>query len=61
MSDDGLSDSFKHFLDYASIGAAVGAFFQLLPNVAALLSVVWLALRIWETDTVKGWTGRDAR
>lgn len=53
MTTERFSDTFKHILDYTSIGAAVGAFFKLLPDVAALLSVIWLALRIWEMDTVQ--------
>ena len=37
---------------------AVATFFGWLPNIAALLSVIWLLIRIWEMDTVKEWTGR---
>lgn len=50
-----------HWLDAGSIGVAVATFFGWLPNIAALLSVVWLFLRIWEMDTVKGWTGRKEK
>lgn len=47
-----------HWLDAGSVGVAVATLFGWLPNIAALLSVIWLILRIWETDTVKGVTGR---
>jgi len=47
-----------HWLDAGSVGVAVATFFGWLPNIAALLSVVWLVLRIWEMDTVREWTGR---
>lgn len=48
----------KHGLDAASVGVAVGTFLDVLPAVAALLTIIWTGLRIWEMDTVKGWTGR---
>jgi hypothetical protein len=47
-----------HWLDAGAVGMALGTFFGWLPNIAALLSVIWLLLRIWEMDTVKRWTGR---
>lgn len=55
----GLSEPIKHVIDALSIGAAVATFFSWLPDIAALLSVIWLILRIWESETVKGWTGRE--
>lgn len=53
-----VPDDVKHILDWTSVGAAVGAFFQLLPDVASVLTVVWLGLRIWESETVKDWRGK---
>jgi hypothetical protein len=29
-----------------------------LPAIAALFTIIWLAIRIWESDTVRGWTKR---
>jgi hypothetical protein len=29
-----------------------------LPAVAALFTIVWTAIRIWETETVQGWLGK---
>ena len=49
----------KIVIDAAAVGAGLGSWFALLPDVAALFSVIWLALRIWETETVKRITGRD--
>jgi hypothetical protein len=43
----------KHILDVVSITATVGALLNMLPAVATLLSIVWIAIRIWETDTVQ--------
>lgn len=50
-----------HWLDAGAVGMAVGTFFGYLPNIAALLSVIWLLLRIWEMETVKHWTGRSEK
>jgi len=52
------SESFKQALDAASVVTAIGAFMDILPAVAAIFTIIWTGLRIWETDTVKGWTGR---
>jgi hypothetical protein len=38
-----------HWLDAGSVGVAVATFFGWMPNIAALLSVVWLLLRIYQT------------
>jgi len=37
---------------------AFGAVMDVLPALASLFTIVWMALRIWETETVKRWTGR---
>ena len=37
----------------------IGSWFAIIPDVAAILSIIWLTLRIWETETVKKLTGRD--
>ena len=44
-----IPDSLKHGGDGGAVVVAVGTFMSYLPNVAALLSVVWLSLRIYET------------
>ena len=53
-----MSDEVKTGIDMAAVAGGVGSWLALLPDVAALLSVVWLALRIYESDTVKRWRGR---
>ena len=34
-------------LNWGAVGAAVGAFLDFLPGVAALFSIIWLGLQIW--------------
>jgi hypothetical protein len=38
----------RQIIDYASIVAVVGVLADVLPHVAALLTVIWLGLRIYE-------------
>jgi Na+/proline symporter len=54
-----MNDEIKTGLDLAAVAGGVGSWLALLPDIAALLSIAWLALRIWETETVKRLTGRD--
>jgi peptidoglycan biosynthesis protein MviN/MurJ (putative lipid II flippase) len=58
MALDHLSEPVKHAFDGLSIGVTLGALAQWLPSIASLLTVIWLAIRIWESDTVRGLTGR---
>ncbi len=48
-----MSENVKHAVDVASWATIVGAFFDALPHVAALLSVIWGILRLWEMFTGK--------
>lgn len=47
-----------HTLDVAAAGTAVATVMGYLPAVAALFTIVWTGIRIWETDTVQQWAGR---
>ncbi|EPR09862.1 hypothetical protein M527_06970 [Sphingobium indicum IP26] len=48
----------KHAADGLSIGVLVGTFANLLPSIAAGMTIIWTAIRIWETETCKRLTGR---
>ena len=48
----------KDFVDWTAVTIAVGTLFEFLPAISALLSVIWLSLRIYETDTVQRLLGR---
>lgn len=43
----------KQLGDAISIITVVGTLAELLPAVAAILTIIWTAIRIWETDTVQ--------
>lgn len=46
-------DTLKHVLDWAAIVTALGTFVELLPALAAGLSIVWTLMRIAEMLTGK--------
>lgn len=53
-----LSESSKHVVDALSVATVLGTLVEMLPSIAAVFTIVWTSIRIWETDTVRGWTGR---
>jgi hypothetical protein len=53
-----ISESTKHAVDALSVVTVVGTLMEFLPAVAAIFTIVWTGIRIWETDTIKSWTGR---
>jgi hypothetical protein len=51
-------ETLKHMIDGASILTVIGTLVEFLPAVSAILSIVWVAIRIYETETVKRLMGR---
>ena len=49
----------KHVVDALSIITVLGTLADMLPSIAAVFTIVWTSLRIWETDTIREWTGRQ--
>lgn len=43
----------KHVGDVAAAGITVGTIAQILPSIAAVLTIIWTGIRIWEMDTVQ--------
>tara|TARA_R100000700_G_scaffold36691_1_gene46243 strand:- start:5823 stop:5996 length:174 start_codon:yes stop_codon:yes gene_type:complete len=54
MADEGL----KQVADTVSVATGVGALTGVLPALSALVTIVWMSIRIWETDTVQRLCGR---
>lgn len=50
-----INEHTKHVIDWTSIGIAFGSLIQILPSIAAALSIVWSLIRIYETKTVQNW------
>jgi hypothetical protein len=57
-----LSEAAKHKTDAAAVGAVASSWVidhtSLFTGIAAILTVIWFLIRIWESDTVRGFTGR---
>ena len=54
-----IPDTGKGILDMAAVWVFFGTVIDALPSISAILVVIWLGLRIWEMDTVRGWTNRE--
>ena len=61
MRWDDVPDGLKHFVDLISITTLLGSLISVLPAVASGLTIVWTAIRIYETRTVQGWLGRTPK
>ncbi len=48
-----LPDGLKHLLDGASVITLLGSLASVLPSIATLLTILWSAIRIYETETVQ--------
>jgi len=54
-----MQEGTKQVLDSVSIVTVVGTLADILPAVAALFTIVWTAVRIYETDTVQKFLGKN--
>jgi hypothetical protein len=52
-------DTFKYAVDAASLFTVVGTMVSMLPAIAALFTIIWTAIRIYETKTVQRWLGKE--
>jgi hypothetical protein len=51
-------ETIKHVTDGLSIVTVIGTLADILPALAALFSLVWSLIRIYETATVQKWLGK---
>jgi len=52
------SDSAKTVGDILSLTTVVGTLMQVLPSIAAIFTIVWTVIRIYETKTVQAFLKR---
>ncbi len=48
-----VDETTKHVVDAVSVVTVVGTLVDKLPAVAAVFTIVWTLIRIWETETVQ--------
>lgn len=58
MKFDHVDPAVKATGDAVSIVTVIGTLAQVLPAIAALLTIIWTALRIYETETVQKLLGK---
>lgn len=55
MVQQNAHETAKHVADAVSAGIVAATIIQWLPAIAALVSIIWGCIRIYETKTVQGW------
>ena len=53
-----VDEGMKQIIDLVSITTVFGTLMGALPSIAAVLSIAWSALRIYETKTVQRFIAR---
>jgi hypothetical protein len=61
MSHHEWSDTVKHIMDGVSVVTAVGTITNMLPAVAALFTILWTGIRIYESATVQKLLGKGKK
>ena len=58
MAMNHISESTKAIGDAASVVTVVGTLADILPSLAALFTIIWTGVRIYETNTVQKLLGK---
>lgn len=54
-----MDEGIKHIVDGLSLVTVLGTLVDMLPSIAAVFTIVWTAIRIYETKTVQNWLGKS--
>lgn len=54
-----LRDNHVNTADIVAASIGIGALVEWLPPLAAVLTIIWTGIRIYETKTVQRWLGRE--
>ena len=52
---ENIDEHTKHLLDGVSVATVMGTLMSWLPAIAALFTIIWTIIRIYETKTIQGW------
>jgi hypothetical protein len=58
---ENIDEHTKHVIDGASVATVMGTLMSWLPAIAALFTIIWTAIRIYETKTIQGWLKKNAK
>jgi len=53
-----MDEASKYMVDALSFVTVLGTLAEMLPSIAALFTIVWTGIRIYETKTVQKWIGK---
>ncbi len=53
MADQQSVENRKHVADAAAVGTVIGTIAGWLPAIAALFTIIWTGIRIYESETVQ--------
>lgn len=53
-----IDEGSKHLIDLLSVTTVLGTLMGILPSIAAVFTIVWTAIRIYETKTVQELLGK---
>lgn len=53
-------ETVKYVIDTLSVLTVFGTIIDILPAVAAIFTIIWTLIRIYETKTVRHWLGRKS-
>jgi hypothetical protein len=56
--DQQTTEGVKHVADALSIATVIGTLAQILPAIAAVMSIIWTGFRIYELRTVQKLFGK---
>ena len=58
---ENIDEHTKHLIDGVSVATVMGTLMSWLPAIAALFTIIWTAIRIYETKTIQGWLKKNAK
>ena len=56
-----MQEEAKTIVDGVAVSGGIATLAGWLPDLTALLTIVWLSLRIWESDTVRRMVGHGRK
>tara|TARA_R100000742_G_C4259552_1_gene77362 strand:+ start:392 stop:598 length:207 start_codon:yes stop_codon:yes gene_type:complete len=56
-----MEEPTKQVIDVISVGTVIGTISAILPPISALFTIIWVGIRIWETDTVQNLASRKRK
>ena len=54
-----MDEASKYIVDALSFVTVLGTLAEMLPSIAALFTIVWTGIRIYETKTVQKWVKKN--